>query len=100
MIAALLLSLIAGSTWSWDPATGADGYRLYWSFVHPCCIWDRTYSVDVGPDTFYDDFPIEHLTTPQPGVITYWVVTAYNSAGESSTEHGPILDPAEGVCLP
>ena len=96
MIAALVIALAATHTWSWSPVADADGYRLYWSMTP--YTWDRTYSVDVGNMTTYDDFPISHLTTPQPGGIFHFVVTSYNAAGESITEHGNVIDSPAGVC--
>lgn len=96
----MIALLLFVGLWAWDMTPDADGYRLYWSPTP--WIWDRSDSVQIpgGSTTTYDDAPIAHLTTPQPGGITYITVVAYNATGEGPTGHGDVLPFPAGVCLP
>jgi hypothetical protein len=68
----------------WSASARATGYRLYWSTIPDT--WPVERMVDTS-DLCVDD----HARDPYPGECLYYVVTAYNSAGESETEHGPII---------
>ena len=63
---------------TWDPnppAENVTGYKVYWNTV------SQSYS-GVTPDTIGNR--TEHVVINlQPGTTYYFVVTAYNSAGES-----------------
>jgi len=70
----VVLALLAGGTASaqalrWDPVTGAEAYRIYWSsspFSWPSCQYattSSTQSVEVAP-------------APAPGKVTFYNVVA------------------------
>jgi hypothetical protein len=77
--AALLLH-----SWCWNASIGAEGYRLYWSE------WQGEFHEYQMVETTQVCVPVGTIPDPLPGEIYYIVVTAYNSAGESTTEHGDI----------
>ncbi len=73
---ALVSIAFAGPKLVWEASTGADGYRVYWgtaSGSHPN-------SKDVGDSL---EEPLSGLNGLSPGVEYFFVVRAYNSAGES-----------------
>jgi len=96
--------------WEWDAVVGdathgaATGYRIYYSMLNCCdpgtphCEWSTHNMVDIPADSDHCGLLNCHsansccgdfLSEP-PGDILFFTITAYNEAGESSTEHGPI----------
>ena len=94
-LAILLYALVScpypalAADWCWSESAGAEGYRFYWSNVPntwtSCNHTDHDTSICVEgrccPGDFDEGWNVD---------IVYYVVTAYNAAGESSTEHGPV----------
>lgn len=62
----------------WEPSVGADGYRLY--LAQPGGAW-----VQFG-ETAETEYVVDFATWPD-GLVLF-LVTAFNAAGESETEHG------------
>jgi hypothetical protein len=84
--------IIAVMMWCWDPVESASGYRIYWS-VSPV-EWSEFVEVTAeqagcaGTEEECCDqgwTPVEAL----PNQIVYYIVTAYNEAGEGPTGHEP-----------
>lgn len=77
LAALVTVAMAAGPKLVWDASSGpVDGYRVYWGTaagVHPN-------SKDVGPKL---EEPISDLNGLLPGTQYFFVVRAYNTAGES-----------------
>lgn len=93
-ISVLLIFLIGvysnalGATLSWTASTGeATGYKLYYGTSEG----SYTQNVDVGDVTSYSTDPLP-LTEGTP---YYFVVTAYNSSGESGYSNMVSWTPAD-----
>ena len=81
LIAALVLT---AHTFCWDRSIGASGYRVYWSSASD--MWAAGSMSETAALCLADPVP-----DPVPGELIYFIVTAFNSHGESETEHGPIM---------
>jgi hypothetical protein len=81
MIAAVALAI---SLWTWDAVPNADGYHFYWSRVGTQ--WDACDMVEVTAN----EIPYPTAPEPLPGEIIYITVSAFNAAGESAEDHGPV----------
>ena len=96
-ISVLLIFLIGfysnalGATLSWDASAGeVTGYRLYYSASEGS--YTRTQMVDIGNVIFYSTDSLSFLTKD---TTYYFVVTAYNSAGESGYSNMVSWTPAD-----
>ena len=107
LIAAAVVLASVGSSVpvSWDTAPRAAGYRLCWSVYLqgkipwwrnsvPHQFWcNRCVETDaMGCETGRCWAPTSLIPDPPPNTLYAFVVTAYNTGGESVTEHGAILD--------
>jgi hypothetical protein len=80
-------SYLPTQTWSWAPSPTATIYRVYWGASGTSwCLANRV------------EFPASVCTAtecqgeiPEPPYSAFIVVTAANQAGESVTEHGPVV---------
>lgn len=74
--------------WSWDKVPNTDGYRIYWS-DSPSGPWSQCQSAVVLEEDCPEGDRCE-INIPEPeGDMVFFVVTALNTAGESTTQHGP-----------
>jgi len=106
VLAVLCLSTQAKSVeklcWTEVEGQGVLGYRGYFS-TYPVC-WDEDYVIEFSTYEsceLYSDTPgvcCDGGLTPMgqdqplPGNLIFFIITAYNAAGESITEHGPIQE--------
>jgi len=92
VIAALLASYLG--VWSWNESATADGYRLYYTTCCTAlaCSWPPAQRVDVPASAcLLGRCRGEFGFTPAGDApLVMFVVTAYNVAGESATEHGTV----------
>ena len=87
MVAAIALS----STWCWDDVgVSADGYRLYWGYTGQSWLAENSVEVDRFFACTGNECSVDIDEDAIPGTLVFFVVTAFNSVGESSTEHGPV----------
>ena len=95
--------------WEWDQVVAdethgaAMGYRIYYTSVTCCsagtCSWPTTQMIDIPADADHcgtlhcnsDTSCCGDFASEPPGVLVFFTVTAYNSAGESSTQHGAVV---------
>ena len=82
MLPAIMLTI---AVWGWDPVPEATGYRFYWS--HVATGWSACDRIEVTDPWI----PYPAVPDPGPGEIIYFNVTAFNAAGESVEQHGPVL---------
>lgn len=88
MLALLVTTSLLMADWCWTVSAGADGYRLYWSNVPQ--VWAACNATDYPSSVCVDDRCCSTDFVDGSGDLLFYVVTAYNVAGESSTEHGPV----------
>ena len=94
-LAILLYALVScpypalAADWCWDESEGAEGYRLYWSNVP--IAWSGCNTIEYNTTSCIAGRCCPGLFDEGWNVgLVYYIVTAYNAAGESITEHGPV----------
>ena len=92
----LLYRSQAEPLWEWDTVPSADGYYLRWSFYPD--LWPECQRLTINAAAINDDNLDAMVPLNRPGFVVYYVVTAYNAAGESSTGHGPIVPCPVELC--
>jgi len=84
--------ILATMFWCWDPVSGATGYRVYWS-TDPTS-WSACNRTEISAvNACQPGDPMVCCDNGEPlpdGDVIYFVVTAFNGAGESETDHGDV----------
>lgn len=95
-VAILLYAIVScphvcqAAEWVWSESEGATGYRFYWSINHSnwhdCDRVEYPATICTGGTCYPGEFDEGWNEVP----LVFYVVTAFNAAGESTTEHGPV----------
>ena len=103
----LIASVTTTQPVSWNGVPNATGYRICWSVYLQNILTYSPWWNEGVPFRFWGCncveanavecwtgrcwAPTSLVPDPPPGQLYIFTVTAYNTAGESPTEHGPIL---------